>query len=471
MDATSPITAPPAHGDIVLASKPRMYMRGSVLRTIISTLAFPFIIIGIILIGVLSSCSTQTRVGGPNHAPIVRVKLLQSIDGTMLTGSGETSVLVAGETQPHRLHFPVGTPVLVTRGRDGWHIGNVVLGGSNGALGELTLQPEHDGDIAVGGKTYRGKYRLVPNNAPAPVTPSAVIAISLTSGGNTVEPNRFDVVNDVDVDSYLKSVITGEMPARFGDEAYKAQAIVARTYALYEAKTVGAGRDFDVYSDTRSQVYAGMAAETPRSRTAAEETGGIVVAAGPTGQERIFKAYFSACCGGIGQSAADAFGDPPTRELTEVKVGSLCNESPRYNWSPIELSKEELTRRIRSWGTKRDRPEKTMATLTRIDIAAYNQFGRPVRFMLTDAIGRRYSLSGEETRWACNSDANKGPTLLSSFFNPINGPDSVRFSDGHGSGHGVGLCQWCAEARSEKGMRHEDIVILSYPGSKLVRAY
>jgi SpoIID/LytB domain protein len=214
-----------------------------------------------------------------------------------------------------------------------------------------------------------------------------------------------------------------------------------------------------------------LTAETERSRAAVEETSGIVVAAGPPGQERIFKAYFSACCGGIGQSAADAFGDPPSRELTEQKVGSLCNESPRFNWAPIELSKTELTRRIRAWGTKRGNPVKNMAPLARLDILQYNQFGRPVQFVLTDARGVRYSLTGEETRWACDAEANGGPTLFSSFFNPINNPDSIRFADGHGSGHGVGMCQWCAEARAERGMRHEDIVILSYPGSKLVRAY
>jgi stage II sporulation protein D len=287
----------------------------------------------------------------------------------------------------------------------------------------------------------------------------------------TPGPLRFDVINDVDVDSYLMSVVTGEMPRTFADEAYKAQAIVARTYALYEARTTGAGRNFDLFDDTKSQVYAGLAAETDRSRAAVAETSGIVVAAGPPGQERIFKAYFSSCCGGVGQSATDAFNDPPSRELTEQNVGALCNESPHFNWAPIELSKAELTRRIRAWGEKRGHAVKNMAMLDQINIFQVNKYGRPVRFLLIDVRGQRYSLSGEETRWACDADPRGGPTLLSSFFKPINGPDTVRFSDGHGSGHGVGMCQWCAQARAEKGMRHEDIVLLSYPGAKLVRAY
>jgi stage II sporulation protein D len=391
-------------------------------------------------------CHEQNAVTPNSHAPIVRVKLLAATDGVLVTATGSPLVTTTDASAPHRLHFP-NMPVLISLAPDGWHIGTLVLPG-----GQLTMQPSEEGGIAIGGKSYRGRYRFIPLSPPS-------------------TPMRFDVINDVDVDSYLMSVVTGEMPRTFADEAYKAQAIVARTYALYEARTSGVGRDFDVFDDTKSQVYAGLAAETNRSRAAVEETSGIVVAAGPPGQERIFKAYFSACCGGIGQSAADAFGDPPSRELTEQKVGSLCNACPRFNWAPIELTKTELTRRIRAWGARKGHPIKNMAPLARLDILQYNQFGRPVRFVLTDAKGARFSLSGEETRWACNADASGGPTLFSSFFNPMNGPDSIRFTDGHGSGHGVGMCQWCAQARAEQGMRHEDIVILSYPGSKLVRAY
>jgi SpoIID/LytB domain protein len=149
----------------------------------------------------------------------------------------------------------------------------------------------------------------------------------------------------------------------------------------------------------------------------------------------------------------------------------LCNASPRYNWSPVVLTKTELTRRVRAWGARRNRPEKDIATVDRLDISHVNQFGRPVRFILTDTRGNRFSLNGEETRWACNADANGGSILLSSFFKPVNEPDAIRFADGHGYGHGVGLCQWCTEARAEQGMRHEDIVRLAYPRSVLVAAY
>jgi stage II sporulation protein D len=407
-----------------------------------------FAAIALLAVLVPLGCHQEAAISPNARAPIVRVKLKQATAAVLVSARGSPLVQSSGESAPRRLRFP-STPVLVSLAPDGWHIGAaLVLPG-----GELTMQPEQDGGIAIEGKPYRGRYRLVP------VVPQQA------------GPMRFDVINDVDVDSYLMSVVTSEMPRTFADEAYKAQAIVARTYALYESKTVGAGRNYDVFDDTKSQAYSGMVSETDRSREAVEETRGIVVAAGPPGRERIFKAYFSSCCGGKGQSATDAFGDPPSHELMEQSVGSLCNESPYFNWPPIELSKAELTRRIRIWGTAQGLPIKNMAPLARLDILQYNQIGRPVQFVLTDARGARYSLTGEQTRWACNADADAGPKLLSSFFNPINGPDTVRFSDGHGFGHGVGMCQYCAQARAERGMRHEDIVLLSYPGSKLVRAY
>ncbi len=384
--------------------------------------------------------SPTTSDGGP----IVRVCLLQNVDRVDVTAASHVLAKSSSEQQARRLNFPKGSAVPVLLAADGWRVGNVAMGG-----GELTLKPESDGAIAVNGHHYRGEYRLIP-----------------------ITSVKFDVVNHVPIEGYLKGVLPGELPRTWNIEAYKAQAITARTYAIYEMKTRPGGKHFDVYDDTRSQVYDGMDGESRKSIAAVDETGGVVVAYGaPAQAPRIFKAYFSSCCGGVGQSVSDAFNEEPIAPLVEQSVGGLCNNSPKFNWPPVVLSKAELTRRIKSWGAKRGRAEKDIADLSRIDIAAQNQFGRPVRFVVTDSRGTRYSLTGEEIRWACNSDANGGPTLPSSFFKPVNDADAVRFTDGHGFGHAVGLCQWCAEARAERGMRHEDIILLSFPRAVLVRAY
>ena len=64
------------------------------------------------------------------------------------------------------------------------------------------------------------------------------------------------------------------MPDRWPAEALKAQAVVARSYALAAPEQDG---DFDLYPDTRSQVYGGIAAESPPRPRAVNATAGQVV--------------------------------------------------------------------------------------------------------------------------------------------------------------------------------------------------
>ncbi|CAN5521801.1 SpoIID/LytB domain-containing protein [soil metagenome] len=396
-----------------------------------------------LLILVPAGCR-QNPSASSSAGPILRVCLMQNVDSVQVRSSAPVVAKSSNESDSRKLNFPSGADVPVAMAAEGWQIGNVVMGG-----GELLIKPAREGAVSVNGKPYRGEYRLVP-----------------------AAEGKFDVVNDVPMEGYLKGVLPGELPRSWHPEAYEAQAITARTYALFEMKTRSAGKHFDVFDDTRSQVYGGMSVETAKSREGVDDTAGIVLAyAAPGNAPKIFKAYFSSCCGGVGQSVTDAFNEEGTPVMTEQSVGGLCNASPKYNWPPVVLSKAELTRRVKTWGARRNRPEKDMAMIARLDVSHINQYGRPVRFIITDTRGNRFSLSGEETRWACNADANGGPILLSSFFKPVNEDDAVRFTDGHGFGHGVGLCQWCTEARAEQGMRHEDIVRLAFPRSILVAAY
>ncbi|HEV2295141.1 MAG TPA: SpoIID/LytB domain-containing protein [Tepidisphaeraceae bacterium] len=392
-----------------------------------------------------AGCSQQaapTPAPKSPQGPIVRVKLLPDQKQITLTASQPPLVRVAAESSPRRLNATPGVPVTLARTDSGWLLDQNAVG-----PGELTIIPAGDGSVTINGKAYRGRYRFVP-----------------TGGG------QFDVINDVDIDSYLKSVVPREMFPNWDPQAYKAQAIVARTYALYTARTSG-GQHWDLFPDTRSQVYGGLASESAKAVAAVDETAGVVVAHGPPGKEKIFKAYFSACCGGVTQSAWDAFGDAYTIPLSERNVGPVCNMAPRFNWGPIIVKKDELTRRFRAWGASKDRPEKNMLPVQTIRVAASNRYGRPVRFEVVDVKGTRYSWRSEELRWAVNADAQKGTTLNSSFCKIVDEGDSIRFLDGHGHGHGVGMCQWCAQARALSGWPHENIVLWSFPASTLVRAY
>jgi stage II sporulation protein D len=392
------------------------------------------------------SCSqNNARTPVAPGTPVIRVLLVENAQRVEIAATASPTVHAGPGSAEQQLRFAAGVPAQVSLDATGWQIGNARL-----PRGELTITPSSDGSVSIAKHFYHGRYRFIP-----------------------VGPDRFDVVNDVDVESYLRGVLRQELLPDWAAETYKAQAIVARTYALYEAHTEGVGRQFDVYDDQRSQVYGGIDAESPRSRDGTFETAGIVVAYGPVGRETIFKAYFSSCCGGIGQSVTDGFGESELAPLRAQRRGNLCAQSTKFNWGPIVIPKAEITRRVKAWGAARKQPLKDIGPVTRIDVQAANEFGRPVRFIIADTGGKRFLLRGEQMREAVNTDATaaNAPKIFSSFCKPVDEGANIRFADGHGYGHGVGMCQWCAQAQALKGWNDEAIVLGAYPGAKLVRAY
>jgi len=125
----------------------------------------------------------------------------------------------------------------------------------NGQAASLPLQFESPRPIRWNGKPYRGSLRLVPHSA------------------------GFSVVNILDVESYLRGVLKIEVNPAWPMEALKAQAVIARTYALRQSGRHGK-EGFDLCATTHCQAYRGMAAEDPKLDRAIAETRGIVVVYG-----------------------------------------------------------------------------------------------------------------------------------------------------------------------------------------------
>lgn len=394
---------------------------------------------------------TQTRQANAS-LPHIRVRLLENVEQVSVRAGDNPRVSVDSQPGGRVLQFPLGAPVGLSLSADGWRIGRLALGS-----GVMTMQAASDRGISINGIEYRGDFRFVP-----------------------VGDGRFDVVNDLEVDDYLKGVVAKEMYSNWQLEALRAQAVAARTYALYESHTGGMSRYWDVYPDERSQVYGGMPAETVRGVEAVNTTAGIVLTYGP-GNGHIFKAYFSACCGGVAQSASDAFpGDDYIEPLSERYDGPCCSASKFFNWGPIVIKKQELTRRFHLWAQRqgkalgRQMPETSLAGVARIDVQATNRYGRPTRVIVTDTrAGVRFNWAAEQLRQAVNTDAPTGTTLPSAFckIDSDSSADSVRFYEGHGAGHGVGLCQWCAQARAAAGQTCQQILLEAYPHAKLIPAY
>ena len=114
------------------------------------------------------------------------------------------------------------------------------------------------------------------------------------------------VVNDVGLERYLYGVVPAEMPAAWPVEALRSQAVVARSYALTSRRP---SEPFDVYADTRSQAYRGVAGETARTTDAVRTTSGIVLMFGTN----IARTLFHSSSGGRTAAVEEVFGGPPCR--------------------------------------------------------------------------------------------------------------------------------------------------------------
>lgn len=390
-------------------------------------------------------CQPTHRNSLAPRVPVVRVLLLTGLATANVSAARPPTARLAGDGIDRPVELVAGAATPVVRTARGWQVGGTAV-----AAGELTLRPAaDDAPLSVAGRAYRGSLRFVPRG-----------------------PESFDVVNDVDVEGYLKGVVAKEMLPAFAADAYRAQAVVARTYALYRAKTTPTSARYDVTDDTRDQVYGGIAGETSRARDAVDATSGQVVAYGPPGEERIFKAYFSSCCGGVGQSAADAFGDAPSIPLSAQARGRRCAISPWFGWASIVMPRPEFTRRVRRYGQLQHRPEQAMDLVARVSVAGTNEFGRPERFTVVDVRGRTFPFAAEELRRALNTDPPAGAARVpSSNFAAVVTATDVQLVNGHGFGHGVGLCQWCAQAQALAGAGFRQIVTDAYPHAVVLRAF
>ena len=135
--------------------------------------------------------------------------------------------------------------------------------------GKQELGPGLKLKLAASAKALPGPLVFSPGTAPLALGDRGYRGTLRVTGGKAVR-----VVNTVGLEQYLWGVVPSEMPDTWPAEALKSQAIVARTYALTHLQ---GGGDFDVYPDTRSQVYGGMPAESDSAREAVSDTAGEVV--------------------------------------------------------------------------------------------------------------------------------------------------------------------------------------------------
>jgi stage II sporulation protein D len=152
--------------------------------------------------------------------------------------------------------------------------------------------------------------------------------------------SKLMAVNALDLEDYVRGVVSAESPSGWPAEALKSQAVAARTYAL---TTHAGGALFDQFADTRSQVYRGVAAETPTTDAAVAATAGQVV----TFNGQPVTTYFFSTSGGETEDVENSFvGSSPQPWLKAVD-DPFDDVSPKHRWGPFRFTQSQVQAKLR----------------------------------------------------------------------------------------------------------------------------
>lgn len=318
--------------------------------------------------------------------------------------------------------------------------GGIMIGERVFPEDNLFITPKRDASIILNGSsTYRGLLRI------------------------SREGDKLALTNHVDIESYLKGVLRGELPKHFHRESFKAQCVAARTYVLYQMKSASGDRTFDVYDNEGSQMYIGVTGEGPKALAAVEATSGEVCVWPDGDVDTLFCTYYSSACGGQTQHVNNVKPrDPDVPPLAGNVVCNDCYLARYYEWDPVRVSKADLTRSI----VKRYSSVASIGEITGLRPKEIEPGGHIVRIQLDGKNGTNETLMGEDFRLCVG-----GHKLKSTKFTIQEDGDGFIFRDGKGFGHGIGLCQNGMEVKARRGQDYREILKTYYPGAEIRKLY
>ncbi len=345
-------------------------------------------------------------VGATAKPETIRVALLKGADQVKVDGTG--ILVLDGQGEQIRTTFPL----TVKRERK-----RLTVNGKS--VDALTLSAPSM--AFVNGKGYRGSLEI------------------------TLAERGLLVVNELPLEEYLVGLINCEISSVWPLEAIKAQAVVARSYALHQ-KEARKGARYHLEATVMDQVYDGCAVEDDRAALGVRETAGEVL----THNGLTALTFFHSNCGGHTEAAEQVWstklpylGGVPCR---------YCFTVPSASWE-VTLSLAKIEALLKGGGV-------SLTGLRDLTPGPRNESGRLISIRLTTA-KEMQEIPATSFRKAL------GYTVIRStrFDISVTG-DSVRFTGG-GYGHGVGLCQWGARSRAVDGFSYREILEYYYPGTVL----
>jgi stage II sporulation protein D len=296
----------------------------------------------------------------------------------------------------------------------------------------LSIEPkDRNAVVWIGDKWYRGKA-----------------VITRAGSGLTA-------VNHVDMDQYLWSVLGGEMNGNWPQEALKAQAVAARSYALFRREK-GANVLYDVGNTTLWQVYRGVQDESGGTQKAVNDTTRQVVII--KGTKRIIEAVFHSSSGGHTENSEDVWS---SRVSYLRAVQDYDEGAPVYRWNKT-FTRSDLSSRISGVGLiKSILPDEKSRT----------QGERYLRWNVEGDGGKR-SISAEDLQGALDLKSSKVLSILpeptkTASTKPMSADVSFNVTGG-GFGHGLGMSQYGAYNMASKlRWNHQQILMHFYSGTQI----
>ena len=256
------------------------------------------------------------------------------------------------------------------------------------------------------------------------------------------------VVHPLDLETYVVGIVSSELPGGWPLETYKAQAIAARTFALWQ-KYRRLDLPYHMEASVLDQVYGGVEREHALAQQAALATRGMVLSS----RRHLAQAYFHASCGDHTESALEGWGT--ALPYLPGSACGFCTASDRHTWS-ANIPRADV--------------DKAFAPLlgesvTSLAVTAKTKTGR-AKTVEVKGKTKHKSITGADLRRLLGY--NK---LWSTWIDKLELTGDALVVSGKGSGHGVGMCQWGARGMALAGKSAEAILQRYYPGAPIVRVY
>jgi peptidoglycan hydrolase-like amidase len=416
-------------------------------------------------------------------APELQTRVLirrgdSSLDAPSITVSGDGEIAATDGNDELILKASAQRPVTV--GRDGdafW----VQLGDDkrSGLTGPIRFNGTGDGAPLRNQSTSSGD--------PTPYR--GTLEVTSSPGG------RVALVNVLGLEEYIYGVVTKELPASFGAEPLKAQAVAARTYAIAR-KQVGphTAQNADLCDTQHCQAFSGLTGEHAAGRDAVDATRGrVLLHAG-----NVFEPFYASACGGYTESASRIFGNGGGDDADAVADGEVpnvnlasddgalsfykaswdsnCSGSNRYRWS-YSWSPDEIRAMVNA-GIARFQGTQTVAASGDSRVDLLENVTVPERGPSGRALSVRFEAPG--VSWTVKRDWGirnfmripSGDLLPSSAIGlEIERGDANKITKltayGAGWGHGSGMCQWGTRGLAARGLAFDAILGYYYPTADL----